>query len=472
MKLFNTMTRQKEEFVPIEKEKVKMYACGPTVYNYFHIGNARPFITFDTLRRYLEYKGYDVTFVQNFTDIDDKMITQANAEEITVRELADRFIFEYYFDADKLNIERPDYQPRATDCIDDIVGMIKILFDKGHAYLAPDGVYFSVDSFDGYGKLSNFNLEELEENAGERLVVNEMKKNRADFALWKFKKEDEPSWESPWGEGRPGWHIECSAMSRKYLGDSIDIHCGGQDLIFPHHENEIAQSEAVTGKTFVKYWLHNGFININNNKMSKSAGNFFTIRDIASKYPYDVIRFFILSSHYRSPINFSDELLDASKSALERIRNCIDNINFATENYSKENEKSLAENEIADGLINSVDSAHKEFCRAMDDDMNTADAIASIFELVRDVNYALKENKFIADNLLKAKEEIIKLCNILGIKAEIVSEIPLEILQMADDRIKAKKDKNFALADEIRNKIQQLGYIISDTSGGSRITKK
>ncbi len=472
MKLFNTMTRQKEEFIPIEEGKVKMYACGPTVYNYFHIGNARPFITFDTLRRYLEYKGYDVVFVQNFTDIDDKMITQANAEEITVRELADRFIFEYYHDADKLNIERPTYQPRATDCIDDIIGMIKVLVEKEHAYVAPDGVYFSVDSFENYGKLSNFNLDELEENAGERLVVNEMKKNRADFALWKFKKENEPSWESPWGEGRPGWHIECSAMSRKYLGDSIDIHCGGQDLVFPHHENEIAQSEAVTGKTFVKYWIHNGFININNHKMSKSAGNFFTIRDIATKYQYDVIRFFILSSHYRSPINFSDELLEASKSALERIRNCIDSINFALENSKNisKDSKNIKNINVVD-LNESAINTKEEFSRAMDDDINTADAIASIFELVRDIHAAIKENQISVEEFKQAKEIIIGLCGILGIKVEIKSEIPEEIIKMADERIEAKKDKNYALADEIRIKIQDMGYIISDTQNGSRITK-
>jgi len=473
MKLFNTMSRQKEEFIPIEEGKVKMYACGPTVYNYFHIGNARPFITFDTLRRYLEYKGYKVDFVQNFTDIDDKMITQANAEEITVRELADRFIHEYYHDADKLNIERPTYQPRATECIDDIIDMIKILVKKEHAYVAPDGVYFSVDSFENYGKLSNFNLDELEENAGERLVVNEMKKNRADFALWKFKKENEPCWESPWGEGRPGWHIECSAMSRKYLGDSIDIHCGGQDLVFPHHENEIAQSEAVTGKTFVKYWLHNGFININNHKMSKSAGNFFTIRDIASKYQYDVIRFFILSSHYRSPINFSDELLEASKNALERIRNCVDSINFAIEN--SDNKSVLGKEsgeEVELDLKQSIVNTKQEFSRAMDDDLNTADAVASIFELVRDVNSAIKEKQIVVEDFKMAKDTINMLCGILGIKSEIHSEIPEEIYKMADDRIKAKKDKNYDLADQIRNKIQDLGYIISDTPSGSRITKK
>lgn len=469
MKLFNTMTRQKEEFVPLEEGKVKMYACGPTVYNYFHIGNARPFITFDTLRRYLEYKGYKVEFVQNFTDIDDKMITQANAEEITVRELADRFIYEYYYDADKLNIERPTYQPRATDCIEDIIDMIKVLVEKNHAYIAPDGVYFSVDSFEDYGRLSNFNLEELEENAGERLLVNEMKKNRADFALWKFKKENEPSWESPWGEGRPGWHIECSAMSRKYLGDSLDIHCGGQDLVFPHHENEIAQSEAVSGKTFVKYWLHNGFININNHKMSKSAGNFFTIRDIASKYPYDVIRFFILSSHYRSPINFSDELLEASKNALERIRNCVESINYTLENKKQD---SITDENISQNLSEMIVMAKSEFIRAMDDDLNTADAIASIFNLVRDVNNSLKDENYTVEELKTAKTAISQLCGILGIKAEVLAEIPKEIFEMADERINAKKDKNYALADELRNKIQETGYSILDTKDGYRITKK
>lgn len=466
MKLYNTMTRKKEEFVPVNDDKVTIYSCGPTVYDFFHIGNARPFITFDTLRRFLIYIGYNVVFVQNFTDIEDKMITRANAEGTTVKQLAERFIQEYYKDADSLNIQRPDHQPRATECVDDIIKMIDELLKKKHAYIGEDGVYFSVESFEDYGKLSNFNLDELEENASERIIVNGNKKSKADFALWKFKKGDEPSWETPWGEGRPGWHIECSAMSRKYLGDSIDIHCGGQDLVFPHHENEIAQSEAVTGKPFVKYWLHNGFININNSKMSKSAGNFFTIRDIANKYGYDVIRFFILSSHYRSPINFSDELLEGSKKALERIRNCVESIDFVLEKLKEES----AENEY--DLTGAAKKAKKGFIEAMEDDLNTADAISKIFDLVRKTNEALKDRKISKKQLTDAKDMIISLCDILGIEAEVEIKIPDEINELAKERIRAKKERDFALADEIREKINEKGYDISDTPDGPKITKK
>jgi cysteinyl-tRNA synthetase len=503
MKLFNTLTREKEEFIPLVEGEVKIYTCGPTVYNYFHVGNARPFITFDTLRKYLEYKGYKVTYVQNFTDIDDKMINQANAEEITVRQLADKFINEYYHDADRLNITRSTYQPRATDCIGDIVDMIAILVEKGNAYVSEDGVYFSVESFENYGKLSNFNLEELEENASDRLCFVESKRKKADFALWKFKKEGEPSWPSPWGEGRPGWHIECSAMSRKYLGESIDIHCGGQDLVFPHHENEIAQSEAVSGKPFVKYWIHNGFININNNKMSKSANNFFTIRDITKKYEYDVVRFFILSSHYRSPINFSDELLEASTNALERIRNCVENVNFivdkggnaidrfvlndaipnsGTSSDSKQqgglysaNAAPLDSVSDADACIDlgiSINENSKAFMDAMDDDLNTADAISKIFDLVRDVNISIKNNTASKECLLKARELIVSLCGILGIKMQRELVIPAEISQLAEKRTEAKKNKDFKLADELRSRIGELGFEISDTPSGPKITKK
>lgn len=503
MKLFNTLTREKEEFKPLVEGEVKIYTCGPTVYNYFHVGNARPFITFDTLRKYLEYKGYKVSYVQNFTDIDDKMINQANAEEITVRQLADKFIAEYYYDADRLNITRSTFQPRATDCIGDIVDMIQILVDKENAYVSEDGVYFSVDSFENYGKLSNFNLEELEENASDRLCFVESKRKKADFALWKFKKEGEPSWPSPWGEGRPGWHIECSAMSRKYLGESIDIHCGGQDLVFPHHENEIAQSEAVSGKPFVKYWIHNGFININNNKMSKSANNFFTIRDITKKYEYDVVRFFILSSHYRSPINFSDELLEASTNALERIRNCVENINFIVDkggndknginpddkhsiNGTSSDAKqpadlrqafltaidSCSDNDTCKDLGISINESRKAFMDAMDDDLNTADAISKIFDLVKDVNISIKNNTAPNECLLKARELIVSLCGILGIKLEKEFSIPLEILELADKRTEAKKNKDFKLADELRNQISEQGFEISDTPSGPKISKK
>ncbi len=469
MKLYNTMTRQKEEFIPIVNGEVRIYACGPTVYNYFHIGNARPFVTFDTLRRYLEYRGMKVIFVQNFTDIDDKMIFQANAAGISVRELADRFIDEYYKDADQLNIRRATFQPRATDCIDE---MIKILEKKGYAYKADDAVYFDVGKFKGYGSLSNYDLNELEENAGERLSLDSGKRNKPDFALWKLKKSGEPSWESPWGAGRPGWHIECSAMSLKYLGDMIDIHCGGQDLIFPHHENEIAQSEAVTGKQFVRYWLHNGFVNINDKKMSKSAGNFFTIRDITAKYPYDVIRFFILSSHYRSPVNFSDDLLQAALNALDRIRNCIESIDFEILNNPK-----LASNQTnIDAakdlqLENSIFTAQEKFIEAMDDDLNTADAISEIFNLVRDVNIAIREKCVSSEYLSAAKYKIFELFAVLGVRIYVEDKVPQSVLDLSSQRTEAKKLKDFTKADKLRDEIISLGYQIQDTPNGPKITK-
>jgi len=472
MKVYNTLTREKQEFCPMVDGEVRIYSCGPTVYNYFHIGNARPFITFDTLRRYLEYKNYKVLFVQNFTDIDDRMITQANAEGITVRELADRFIHEYYIDADQLNIKRSTFQPRATDCMDEIVGMIETLEKKGYAYPADDGVYFSVEKFEQYGKLSNYNLDELEAGASERVSLNDSKRNKADFALWKFKKEGEPSWPSSWGEGRPGWHIECSAMSRKYLGDTIDIHCGGKDLIFPHHENEIAQSEAATGKTFVRYWMHNGFININNQKMSKSTGNFFTIRDIVQKYSYDTVRFFILSSHYRSPINFSDDLLEAADTALGRIRNCVDRLIFVTENRSENPSGSTGEKNCSDSdLQKAIMQAKEVFMTAMEDDLNTADAMAGIFDLVRDANIAMDKEDVSSGLLLEARKMMIELCDILGIKATIQQATPQKVEDLVEQRTQAKKQKNFPLADEIRDQIQALGYAVSDTPDGPKITK-
>ena len=333
MKIFNTMTRYKEDFKPMVEGHVKMYACGPTVYNYFHLGNARPFVTFDVLRRYLEYKGYEVEFCQNFTDIDDKMIKRANEEGVTVKDIAERYIKEYYVDADGLNCKRPTYQPRATESIDAIIALVKTLMDKGYAYVIDgDGVYYDVTKFEGYGKLSHYKLEDLVAGGGERKASYEGKKNPGDFAIWKFKKEGEPFWPSPWGDGRPGWHIECSAMIKKHLGDTIDIHGGGQDLIFPHHENEIAQSEAANGCTFANYWVHNAFVNVDGEKMSKSLGNFFTIRDIVAHFPYQVIRFFILSGHYRMPINFSDELLRSAQNGLERITTCVKNLKFVIGN--------------------------------------------------------------------------------------------------------------------------------------------
>ncbi len=467
MKLYNTLTRNKEEFKTIEPGKVKMYACGPTVYNYFHLGNARPFVTFDTLARYLEYRGYDVTFVQNFTDIDDKMIKRANEEGITVEQLADRFIKEYYVDADGLNIKRQSVQPRATHSMKAIIGLIKSMEEKGFTYVIEgDGVYYDVSKKADYGKLSHYKLDELEAGGGERKASYEGKKNPGDFALWKFKKEGEPFWGSPWGEGRPGWHIECSAMIKQYLGDTIDIHGGGQDLIFPHHENEIAQSEAANGCTFCNYWVHNAFVNIDGEKMSKSLGNFFTIRDIAQKYPYNVIRFFILLGHYRSPINFSDELLAAAQTSLGRISNCVRNAEFVL------NSGSFAGDEEADKqLSDAVNAASESFVSHMDDDLNSADAITDIFNLVRQTNTSAQEGKVSAAALKAAKDKILELTGVLGIVLDLEDEIPEEITELANKRAEAKKAKDYAEADRIRNEIQAKGYTVKDVPGGFKIEK-
>ncbi len=467
MKLYNTLTRNKEEFETIEPGKVKMYACGPTVYNYFHLGNARPFVTFDTLARYLEYRGYDVTFVQNFTDIDDKMIKRANEEGITVEQLADRFIKEYYVDADGLNIKRQSVQPRATHSMKAIIGLIKSMEEKGFTYVIEgDGVYYDVSKKADYGKLSHYKLDELEAGGGERKASYEGKKNPGDFALWKFKKEGEPFWGSPWGEGRPGWHIECSAMIKQYLGDTIDIHGGGQDLIFPHHENEIAQSEAANGCTFCNYWVHNAFVNIDGEKMSKSLGNFFTIRDIAQKYPYNVIRFFILLGHYRSPINFSDELLAAAQTSLGRISNCVRNAEFVL------NSGRFAGDEDADKqLSDAVNAASESFVSHMDDDINSADAITDIFNLVRQTNTSAQEGKVSAAALKAAKDKILELTGVLGIVLDLEDEIPEEITELANKRAEAKKAKDYAEADRIRNEIQAKGYTVKDVPGGFKIEK-
>ena len=467
MKLYNTLTRYKEEFKPIEEGKVKMYACGPTVYNYFHLGNARPFVTFDTLARYLEYRGYDVTFVQNFTDIDDKMINRANEEGITVEELADRFIKEYYVDADGLNIKRQTHQPRATHSMKAIIGLIKSMEEKGFTYVIEgDGVYYDVTKKADYGKLSHYNLDELAAGGGERKASYEGKKNPGDFAVWKFKKEGEPSWGSPWGEGRPGWHIECSAMIKQYLGDTIDIHGGGQDLIFPHHENEIAQSEAANGCTFCNYWVHNAFVNIDGEKMSKSLGNFFTIRDIVKKYPYNVVRFFILLGHYRSPINFSDELLAAAQTSLGRISNCVRNADFVLSNSN------LAGDADADKVLDeAIKTAGDSFIAHMDDDLNSADAITDIFNLVRQVNTSAQEAKVSADKLREARDKIVELTGVLGIVLDLEDEIPEEITELANKRAEAKKAKDYAEADRIRDEIQSKGYVVKDVPGGFKIEK-
>lgn len=463
MKIFDTKTRFKEEFVPLQEGHVKIYACGPTVYNYFHLGNARPFVTFDTLRRYLEYRGYEVEFCQNFTDIDDKMINRANAEGITVKELADRFIAEYYVDADGLNVKRPTYQPRATESIDAIIDIIKSLDEKGYAYVIEgDGVYYDVSKKDDYGKLSHYHLDELNPGGGERKANYEGKRNPGDFAVWKFKKPGEPFWPSPWGDGRPGWHIECSSMIKKFLGDTIDIHGGGQDLIFPHHENEIAQSEAANGCPLSKYWMHNAFVNVDGEKMSKSLGNFFTIRDIAQHFPYAVIRFFILSGHYRQPINFSDELLRASQNSLQRISTCASSLKFAAQSA----------NGTDDSLIKASDDAKASFISHMDDDLNTADAITDIFTLVKASNNVMTEGNATAASLMYAYDMINELTGVLGVVISAEDDgIPQEVTELVEKRTEAKKNKDYALADELRAKVLEMGYVIKDTPKGPQVEK-
>lgn len=469
MKIYNTLTRTKEEFVPLEEGKVKIYSCGPTVYNYFHLGNARPFVTFDTLRRYLEYRGYEVEFVQNFTDIDDKVIQRAMVEAKTTKEIAEFYIEEYFKDADALNIKRATVQPRATESIDAIIEMIQTLIDKGHAYVAGDSVYYSTRSFEDYGKLSGYKLDDLEEGAGNRALSGENKQDASDFALWKFKKEGEPAWDSPWGEGRPGWHIECSAMVGKHLGSSIDIHCGGQDLIFPHHENEIAQSEACTGHVLANYWMHNGFINVDNEKMAKSRGNFFTVRDIAKEYPHAVIRYFILSGHYRSPINFSSDLLDAAQAGYERIENCIFSLRFLLETAGEES----ALCEETKTLREAVKTARAAFIEAMDDDLNTADAYAAIYDLVREVNTVTAGEGVLAATVLQeALDAILEFMNVLGIVVEDEEEIPAKIMDLVEARVEAKAKRDFARADAIRDEVDAAGFTIEDTAQGPRVYRK
>ena len=465
MKLFNTLTRTKEEFKPMMEGQVKMYACGPTVYNYFHLGNARPFVTYDTLRRYLEYRGYKVTFCQNFTDIDDKMIKRANEEGVTVKDIAERYIKEYYVDADGLNCKRPTIQPRATESMDAIIALVQTLMDKGYAYIIEgDGVYYDVTKFEDYGKLSHYKLEDLVAGGGERKASYEGKKNPGDFAIWKFKKEGEPFWPSPWGEGRPGWHIECSAMIKKYLGDTIDIHGGGQDLIFPHHENEIAQSEAANGCTFVNYWVHNAFVNVDGEKMSKSLGNFFTIRDIVAQFPYEVVRFFILSGHYRMPINFSDELLRSAQNGLARITTSIKNLKFVIG-------KNSGDGSGDEALLEAVKKAGDEFIERMDDDLNTADAITAIFNLVKEANTAVGAGNCSDAALKAALDKLLELTDVLGIVTEEKNDIPSEVMDLVNKRAEAKKAKDFALADSLRDQITALGYSVKDTANGPQVEK-
>ncbi len=456
MRIYNTLTRQKEEFIPQDKNNVKMYSCGPTVYDYFHIGNARPFIIFDTMRRYLEYIGYGVTFVQNFTDIDDKMIKRANAEGITVKELGERFIAEYFKDAQAIGVKPATVHPKATENIDAIIDIIKKLEENGYAYAVDGNVYFRTKQFGEYGKLSKQPLEDLE--LGARIDVNEKKDDPMDFALWKAKKDGEPFWQSPWGEGRPGWHIECSAMANKYLGETIDLHSGGQDLIFPHHENEVAQSECANCKQFSNYWMHNGYINIDGKKMSKSLGNFFTVRDILKEYDGEIIRFFMLSAHYRSPINFADTLMEQANSAVERVYTCIENLEFL---------KGNAEDKPCDtDLEAELNSCRDKFCAAMDDDLNTADAIAAIFDIVYIANTKITSasGKAAIDIALSLIRE---LGGVLGLftKQEDKS-LDDEVEELIKQRNEARAAKDWATADAIRDKLKEMNIVLKDTPDG------
>lgn len=465
MKIYNTLTRKKEEFVPIHEGEVSMYVCGPTVYNYFHIGNARPFVVFDTMRKYLEYRGNKVNFIQNFTDVDDKIINKAKEEGVSPSDVSERFIKEYFADAKAINVEEATVHPRVSQSMDDIIGFVKDLVDKGYAYEVDGDVYFSARKFEGYGKLSGQNIDDLE--SGARIMVEEKKKDPLDFALWKARKsEDEIAWQSPWGMGRPGWHIECSAMSRKYLGDSLDIHAGGQDLTFPHHENEIAQSEAHNGKPYVNYWMHNGYITVDKEKMSKSKGNFFTVRDILKEYKGEVIRFFLLSGHYRNPINFSQELMDQAKNSLARMENAKSNLEYLISTLkgemTPEEEKTLE----------AFGEYREQFIKAMDDDLNTADAISAVFELVTAINTAVKDgsSKEFAEKSLAL---LMELCDVLGLlQQEEESGVEDEVQALVDERQEARKAKNFARADEIRDILKEKGITLKDTPQGVQIIKE
>lgn len=457
MKILNTLTRRKEEFVPINEGKVGIYVCGPTVYDYIHIGNARPMIVFDTLRRYLEYKGYDVNYVSNFTDVDDKIIKRANEEGVDASVISERYIAEVKKDMAALNVREATTHPKATEEIPDMIEMVKTLIEKGYAYEVNGTVYFRTRKFKDYGKLSKKNIDDLRSGNRDLLVSGvDEKEDPLDFVLWKPKKEGEPSWPSPWGDGRPGWHLECSVMSKKYIGDVIDIHAGGEDLVFPHHENEIAQSEAANGTEFARYWMHNGFLKINNEKMSKSLGNFFTVREIAEKYPLQVIRFFMLSAHYRSPLNFSADLVEASKNGLERILTAVDRL------------KSISgtEGEVDKAVADEMDAFVKKYEAVMDDDLNTADAISVIFELVKyaNVNVTEESTKATVELVLNT---VTKLCDILGIITEKKKEIlDSDIEALIEERQAARKAKNFARADEIRDQLSDMGIILEDTREG------
>ena len=458
MRIFNTLTREKDEFKPITEGEVKIYACGPTVYNYIHIGNARPLCVFDVLRRYFEWRGYKVSFVQNFTDIDDKLIKRANEEGSTVPEIAERYIKEFWTDADGLNVKHATVNPRATENIDQIQSIISALVEKGYAYQSGGDVYYRAKKFSGYGKLSHQPLEDLE--AGARIDVTEIKEDPMDFCLWKGAKPSEPYWDSPWGKGRPGWHIECSAMACRYLGKTIDIHCGGLDLIFPHHENEIAQSEAANGCEFAHYWMHNGFINVDNHKMSKSLGNFFTVRDVAEKYGYEPIRYMMVSCQYRSPINYSYEVIEQAKNSLERLYTCRDNIDFALKNAKDGGE-----------APEFIEKRKQEFIAAMDDDLNTADALAAIFMLVRDINTLIAEGA--GKTALEACADMFdQLTGVLGLVYNRKTEaLDSDIEALIEQRTAARKAKDFKTADEIRDKLKAMGIVLEDTPQGVKWTR-
>ena len=466
MKIYNTLTRKKEDFVPIEEGKVRLYACGPTVYNFFHIGNARPLVVFDTLRKYLEYRGYDVTFVQNFTDVDDKIINKAREEGSTAPEVAAKYIAEYFDDATALNVTPADVHPKVSEHIPEIITFIETLIEKGYAYEADGDVYFSTRKFDEYGKLSGQNIDDL--NAGARIAIGEVKKDPLDFALWKARKtDDEIAWESPWGMGRPGWHIECSTMAKKHLGNTIDIHGGGEDLQFPHHENEIAQSECCNGVPFANYWMHNGYITIDNVKMSKSKGNFFTVRDIRKKYDGEVIRFFLLAGQYRGPINFGEDLMEQAKSGLTRISTCRDNLKHLIKSGS-DGDMTSREGEILEGY----DKYRQDFIKAMDDDFNTADGISAIFELVTAINTAVREGatKVFAQ---KSLDTLMEFANVLGILQQDQEEECLadDIEALVAERQEARKNKDFARADEIRDMLKEQGITLKDTPQGVQIIR-
>lgn len=465
MRIFDSMTNSKRE-LEVKDNTIKIYACGPTVYNYFHIGNGRAFTVYDTLRRYLEYKGYNVLFAQNFTDIDDKIINKANAEGVTRADIAEKYIQEYFTDADGLGIKRATFHPKATENVDNIIAMVQTLIDKGHAYAVGGDVYFRVRSFKEYGKLFKQSIDDLE--AGARIDVSEQKEDKLDFALWKAAKPGEPSWTSPWGEGRPGWHIECSVMAKRYLGDTIDIHCGGNDLKFPHHENEIAQSECANGCEFSRMWFHVGFVNINNEKMSKSKNNFFTVRELAAKYGYEPLRYFAISAHYRNPINYEPELIEQAKAALDRLRICKKNLEFLMGNATD------VRNEAEDEIAKRFDGYRVAFEDAMDDDLNTANALSALFDFARDINSVTMQGAYSKAFLANTRDTFVRLANVMGLLLKedaCDDELANHVEALIAERKEAKKNKNYARADEIRDQLKAENIIIEDTPNGTKWRK-